>query len=86
MATIYGTREFGTADLEGLAQYLRQRARGLKPHKRDALLVYASIAENAADRIVNLEHFKQTALKLEKDPLVTIAAKRKSEGCGNGGN
>ena len=55
MATIHGTHEFGTGELEGLAKYLKQRARGLKTHKRDVLMSYASVAENAADRICELE-------------------------------
>ncbi len=67
MAEMYGTFEYDTGGLEGLADYLRQRANGLKPRKRDVLLGYARIAENAADRIVRLEHFKATALKLEKE-------------------
>lgn len=55
MATIHGTYEFGTGDLEGLSIYLRQRARGLKSHKHDTLMAHAHTAENAADRICELQ-------------------------------
>jgi len=66
MAKAYGTREFGTGNLEGIAQYMRQRARSVKKRaKRDVFIEYAVIAENAADRIVDLEHFKKTALGME---------------------
>ena len=55
MGTVHGTHEFGTGDLEGLAKYMKQRARGLKPHKRDVVVGYANVAETAADRICELE-------------------------------
>ena len=55
MAEIYGTHEFGTGALEGLAKYLRQRSRGLKRGKREILEGYAVTAESAADRICKLE-------------------------------
>ncbi len=68
MAKAYGTREFGTGDLEGLAEYLLQLRRSRKnKKKREVLKDYACIAQNAADRIVDLEHFKKTALRIEQE-------------------
>lgn len=55
MVEAYGTHEFETSDLEGLARYLRHRSRGLKRGKRERLERYASTVESAADRIVRLE-------------------------------
>ena len=64
MATVHGTHEFGTGGLEGIAKYFRQRARSVKkPHKKDAFEGMAINAECAADRIVDLEHFKARLLQ-----------------------
>lgn len=56
MAEKLGTGEFETGELEGLAQYLKQRARSVKKqHKQELLINYVHIVENAADRICRLE-------------------------------
>ncbi len=57
MAEQTGTYEYGTGDLEGLALYLLQRAQSVKRRpQREMFERYASVAQNAADRIVKLEN------------------------------
>ena len=68
MAEAYGTFEYGTGGLEGLARYLRVRSRGLRRGKREVLEGYAVTAENAADRICKLERL----IRAYRDPVLGL--------------